>query len=255
MQIKGSGEGFHYRGGMSKSAHSSAPASHTSGGRERDRSSGRSARAGTLFGWLAAALGLGLLAVGAAQVAGGGEKQGKDPVIVLPPAAPRHPVHIHRPPGPRQVATGLTNFLGQPVLATCSSCHSTTRPNLETRRSEDLDQFHQGLNYAHGEMTCLSCHHAGDYESLRLADGRAVAFSDSMTLCSQCHGPQRRDYDRGLHGGMIGHWDLTRGERHRNTCVDCHDPHAPAFPTVLPVLPPRDRVSVPAPPSGASAHE
>ena len=53
------------------------------------------------------------------------------------------------------------------------------------------------------------------------------------------------DLERGLHGGMNGHWDLTRGGRTRNTCVNCHDPHTPKFPQVLPVLSPRDRVAVP----------
>ncbi|HWQ93223.1 MAG TPA: hypothetical protein VN673_16230 [Clostridia bacterium] len=157
----------------------------------------------------------------------------------------KHAVVIKRPPGPPLVATGLTNFHGQPVMATCGSCHATTKPSLETRRTEDLDQFHQGLNYTHGNLTCLSCHNSQDYETLRLADSRAIEFPDSMTLCSQCHGPQRRDYDMGLHGGMNGHWDLTRGGRTRNTCVDCHDPHSPAFPVVRPVLAPRDRASVP----------
>lgn len=156
-----------------------------------------------------------------------------------------HPVVIRRPDGPPTIATGLTNFQGQPVFASCSSCHTTTKPNLDTHRTEDLDQFHQGLKYNHGNRTCLSCHNSSDYDSLRLADTRSVEFSESMTLCSQCHGPQRRDYDMGLHGGMNGHWDLTRGGRTRNTCINCHDPHAPAFPLVMPVLPPRDRVSVP----------
>jgi formate-dependent nitrite reductase cytochrome c552 subunit len=155
-----------------------------------------------------------------------------------------HPVLIRRPDGPPMLATGLTNFQGQPVFASCSACHTTTKPNLENRRTEDLDQFHQGLKYNHGNLTCLSCHNSTDYDSLRLADTRSVAFVDSMTLCSQCHGPQRRDYDMGLHGGMNGHWDLKRGGRTRNTCINCHDPHAPAFPLVMPVLPPRDRVSV-----------
>lgn len=156
----------------------------------------------------------------------------------------RFEVRINRPSGPPQVATGQTNFHGQPVMASCSSCHTTTKPNVETRRSEDLDQFHQGLKYVHGDLTCLSCHNSQDYETLRLADGRQLDFSDSMSLCSQCHGPQRRDYDMGLHGGMNGHWDLTRGGRTRNTCINCHDPHSPAFPTVTPVLAPRDRISV-----------
>jgi hypothetical protein len=169
--------------------------------------------------------------------------------------APLHPVVIKQPGGPPRVATGLTNFHGQPVMASCGSCHATTTPNVQIRRAEDLQQFHQGLNYAHGELTCLSCHNADNYEQLRLADSRPVEFTDSMTLCSQCHGSQRRDYDRGLHGGMTGYWDLRRGGRTRNTCVNCHDPHAPAFPLVMPVPPPRDRISVPSPtPAATTPH-
>ena len=156
-----------------------------------------------------------------------------------------HPVTFKLHEGPRKISTGLTNLHGQAVMASCSSCHATTRPNVETRSSADLDQFHQGLKYLHGNLTCLSCHNATNYDTLRLADSRTVQFSDVMTLCSQCHGPQRRDYDMGLHGGMNGHWDLSKGGRTRNICVNCHDPHAPAFPLVMPVFPPRDRISVP----------
>jgi len=183
------------------------------------------------------------------------EKTGPpSPAVVPATNATLHPVVIRRPDGPPMLPTGLTNFQGQPVYAACSACHTTTKPNLENRHTEDLDQFHQGLKYNHGKLTCLSCHNSTDYDSLRLADTRAVAFVDNMTLCSQCHGPQRRDYDMGLHGGMNGHWDLTRGGRTRNTCINCHDPHAPAFPLVMPVLPPRDRVSVQkkSPPSARS---
>lgn len=169
---------------------------------------------------------------------------GQTPVTAPAKSQPKHPVTINRPAGTPQVATGKTNFLGQPVMASCSSCHTTTKPNLDTRSTADLDQFHQGLNYAHGNLSCLSCHNSKDYETLRLADSRELGFTDSMALCSQCHGPQKRDYDMGLHGGMNGHWDLARGGRTRNTCINCHDPHAPAFPTVMPVLPPRDRISV-----------
>lgn len=169
-----------------------------------------------------------------------------EPVV----STPLHPVIIQKPAGAPKVATGLTNFHGERVMASCASCHATTTPNREIRATSDLKKFHQGLNYAHGELSCLSCHNADNYETLRLADGRALDFTDSMTLCSQCHGPQRRDYDRGLHGGMNGHWDLRRGGRTRNTCINCHDPHAPAFPLVMPVLPPRDRISVPHPAHG-----
>ena len=159
-----------------------------------------------------------------------------------------HAVHIKTPTGPPGIAAGLTNFQGQAVKVACSSCLGMTQPNIETRAVADLDQFHQGLKYNHGQLTCLSCHNAKNYDTLRLADSRPVEFKDVMTLCSQCHGPQRRDYDMGLHGGMNGHWDLTKGGRTRNNCIQCHDPHAPAFPLVMPVFPPRDRISVPAKP-------
>ena len=54
-------------------------------------------------------------------------------------------------------------------------------------------------------------------------------------------GPQRRDYDHGAHGGMQGYWDLRRGPRTRNHCVECHDVHSPAFGAFRPMPAPRDR--------------
>jgi hypothetical protein len=76
---------------------------------------------------------------------------------------------------------------------------------------------------------------------LRLADGRSLPYSDVMSLCAQCHGPQFRDYQHGAHGGMTGYWDLSKGGRTRNSCIDCHDPHAPKYPTVTPARGPNDR--------------
>lgn len=172
---------------------------------------------------------------------------GKAPEVARPAAVrgPLHAVVVKRPAGAPRIATGLANHHGEAVTIACSTCHATTQPNVETRSAAELDEFHQGLTYAHGNLTCLSCHNAANYDTLRMADSRQVAFEEVMTLCSQCHGSQRRDYDMGLHGGMTGYWDLSKGGRTRNTCVNCHDPHAPAFPMVLPVLPPRDRISVP----------
>jgi hypothetical protein len=189
----------------------------------------------------------------AAQAIGGEAVGARPQVPAVSSNTTLHSVVIRRPTGTPKVATGLTNLHGQPVMASCSSCHATTKPNIDTRTTADLDQFHQGLKYVHGNLTCLSCHHARNYDTLRLADSRPVEFTDVMTLCSQCHGPQKRDYDMGLHGGMNGYWDLTRGGRTRNTCINCHDPHAPAFPLVMPVLPPRDRISVPVKPNAKPA--
>ncbi len=173
------------------------------------------------------------------------------------PAAPvekpaLHPVVIKPGPPTPRLDTGLKDAAGNAITAACSTCHSTATPNIARHTASDLFQAHRGLNYNHGNLTCLSCHNAKDYDTLHLADGRSVAFPDVMNLCAQCHGTAMRDYNNGSHGGMNGHWDLTRGGRVRNNCVNCHDPHMPKFPLVQPVLPPRDRISVPQAPS---AHE
>ncbi len=156
-----------------------------------------------------------------------------------------HPVTIKPGPATPRLDTGLKDAKGNVITAACSNCHSTTTPNITRNTVDDLFQAHRGLNYHHGNLTCLSCHNAKDYDTIHLADGRSVAFPDVMNLCAQCHGTAMRDYNHGSHGGMNGHWDLTKGGRVRNNCINCHDPHMPKFPIVKPVLPPRDRISVP----------
>ncbi len=148
-----------------------------------------------------------------------------------------HPVHIPTPEQPR-VRTGKFHANGTPKTIACGTCHATKEPNLQLTSGEALQEFHRGLKYAHGSLTCLSCHNPNDYDQLRLADGRSLPFQQSMTLCAQCHGPQHRDYQRGSHGGMTGFWDLTKGPRTRNHCMTCHDPHAPAYPQMMSVFKP-----------------
>lgn len=155
--------------------------------------------------------------------------------------ASRFAVVIRQPDGPPHTELGISDGAGDAVTAACSTCHTTREPDRSNRRADDLKTFHQGLVLAHGHVSCLSCHNAANYDSLMLADGTPVAFTDVMQLCGQCHGPQTRDYYHGAHGGMTGYWDLSRGPRQRNNCVDCHDPHAPAFPKMIPTFKPRDR--------------
>ncbi len=149
------------------------------------------------------------------------------------------------------VDLGLVDPHGAPLRAACSTCHATRPPAKQTRAPEELDEFHQGLHYSHGRLTCLSCHNTADYDTLKLADGTRVPFQDAMTLCAQCHGPQTRDYQHGSHGGGIGYWDLSRGTRVRNNCLDCHDAHAPQIPKMKPTFKPRDRFLAP---ENADAH-
>ncbi|QDS98792.1 hypothetical protein [Adhaeretor mobilis] len=159
-----------------------------------------------------------------------------------PQATPhKFPVTIRKPSGPPRLDLGAVDSQGKPVTVACSTCHTTRPSNLAIRSPTDLKEFHQSMEFAHGNVSCLSCHNPEDYDSLRLADGRRVEFTEVMTLCAQCHGTQTRDYRHGAHGGMNGHWDLSRGPRVRNNCVDCHDPHAPSFPSMNPTFKPRDR--------------
>jgi nitrate/TMAO reductase-like tetraheme cytochrome c subunit len=153
------------------------------------------------------------------------------------PAVPPHRPAGHAP----KVATGVVDHAGKPVGVSCMTCHATREPDRTNGvGGATPDEFHQKLKYAHAGQSCLSCHNAADYDSLRAADGRSVSFAQAQQLCAQCHGPQTRDYRAGSHGGMTGHWDRASGPRVRNTCTDCHDPHAPAYPAWTPVFSPVD---------------
>lgn len=159
------------------------------------------------------------------------------------PATPvrRFPVEIRKPSGPPRVVTAVKDAHGGLVTVACSTCHATRPPNHQNRTVKELDEFHAGMKFSHGTVSCLSCHNPNDYDSLKLADGRRIEFTDVMTLCGQCHGPQMKDYEHGAHAGLNGYWDLTRGPQVKNNCVDCHNPHAPQFPKMQPTFKPRDR--------------
>lgn len=160
--------------------------------------------------------------------------------ISVDPSANEHSVYI-RPGRVPRVKTGLVDDAGNSIDVSCATCHATRKPNPENRKTDDLDEFHMGLTFQHGSLTCLSCHNSDDYDSLKLADGQRIEFQNVMTLCAQCHSSQTLDYQHGAHGGMSGYWDLSRGPQTRNNCVDCHDPHAPQFPQMTPTFKPRDR--------------
>lgn len=165
-----------------------------------------------------------------------------EPSASVPPAETRFEVHINTPDAQAAVETFMLDERGEPVRVNCGTCHATRPPDGSLRYGDQLTDFHTGLHKNHGDLACVACHNPGAaYMSLRLADGSTVPFDQSMRLCAQCHGPQHRDYQRGSHGGMQGYWDLSRGPRRRNTCTDCHDAHAPQFPQMMPVLPPKDR--------------
>lgn len=197
---------------------------------------------------ISALLLLGMIALAVAWVIGPERGSGEEAVVTVGNAEAnahearvRHPVTIRKPDGAPVLQTDELDAMGKPVFVACSTCHTVREPDTTVRSAEVLDEFHQGLTFKHGDMSCLTCHNRDDYDTLRMADGTAVSYPNVMNLCAQCHGTQARDYNNGAHGGMTGHWDLTRGPRQRNSCIDCHDAHAPKYPTLSPVFRPRDR--------------
>ena len=194
------------------------------------------------FRWVVGAL----LLIGLATFLGGvvGRRQSKRdaeeapaPTVEVKPDL--HPVSVRRPSGPPRVL--LSNDSGEKLTTSCSNCHANRPADPLNTTADKLDEFHQGLKVAHGNVACLSCHNSEDYDTLKLANGDPVEYTNVMKLCSQCHGKQANDYAHGAHGGMTGHWDLTRGPRQRHNCVDCHDPHSPEFPAMTPTFKPQDR--------------
>lgn len=160
---------------------------------------------------------------------------------VVPDDAPLHPVEIHLPTTLGVADTPLLDARGRPIGVACATCHGPTAQTSWAASPGDPEVFHGAVELQHGQLTCNACHDAIERSRLHLADGTPLELRDAMTLCAQCHGVQMRDYRNGSHGGMNGYWDRRRGPRNRNHCVDCHAPHDPAYGSVLPVHPPRDR--------------
>ena len=63
-------------------------------------------------------------------------------------------------------------------------------------------------------------------------------MDDVTLLCAKCHGPKYRDWKAGVHGRQNGYWDATKGPKEKLRCIQCHDPHKPAFPPIKPLAPP-----------------
>ena len=152
-----------------------------------------------------------------------------------------HAVCVRQPDGPPTITLSALDPQGRTGKVACSTCHSVRPANLENRTAATLDEYHQGLKFNHGSLACYSCHDPKNADGLRLADGTTVAYSDVMTLCSQCHSPQATSFAHGAHGGMNGYWDLSRGPQTKNNCIDCHDPHTPSYPKMIVDFKPRDR--------------
>lgn len=119
----------------------------------------------------------------------------------------------------------------------CMDCHGEKDlpPNPERRTLEDKHTNIKLVNHDEDHRWCLDCHDLNDRDSLHLAGGEKVPFTESYRLCGQCHGPQLRDWKIGIHGKRTGFWN---GAKRYLLCVNCHNPHSPRFAALKPLPPP-----------------
>lgn len=114
----------------------------------------------------------------------------------------------------------------------CSDCHRLISSPEETERS--LTQ-HENIVFEHGLNTrCFNCHERENRDVFSGEGSQIIPFDKPELLCAKCHGPVYRDWLHRVHGRTNGYWDGTRGEVERRSCVECHDPHSPSFPSMTP---------------------
>jgi len=194
------------------------------------------------------------IAVGAAalrlwQVSVAGEPQtGKNPESPAPAQLPT----VVRPPA-QQPPVGLaadTHLDKTPPRATkgldlvklgwtynCMECHKLLTARWHYDDSRPLVE-HKDIQLDHGNNRfCLNCHHPTNRNAFVDYDGAEIAQADVVQLCAKCHGTTYREWNAGVHGRQNGHWDVTKGDKTKLRCIQCHDPHSPKFKDMKPLAP------------------
>ena len=109
----------------------------------------------------------------------------------------------------------------------CAECHRLFPSPPETERP--LTQ-HRDVILAHGiNDRCLNCHHRTNRDAFVADNGSQIPYDQPQLLCAKCHGPVYRDWTHGVHGRTNGYWNASYGPLDRKKCIQCHDPHSPAF--------------------------
>jgi len=164
---------------------------------------------------------------------------------------------LGHPPAPPAIPLVDTNFLDTATVRRsyadlvkakedlsdfdCYACHEKGKPpplRFDTNQNLIVPKEHADIVMGHGSHgrnnNCFNCHNETNLLLLQPRDGRELKFSDSPLLCGSCHGPTYRDWEAGAHGRISGYWDRSLGPPQRKQCVNCHNPHAPPFPSRKP---------------------
>lgn len=118
----------------------------------------------------------------------------------------------------------------------CVRCH---KPGMGPYRDEALPagrdaHWDVALHHA-GDMECFSCHKKEDPSKLVSVVDKDATLETAYLHCGSCHKNQLASWLGGAHGKRVTGWN---GVRIIKNCTVCHNPHAPARGTTLPVAQP-----------------
>lgn len=111
----------------------------------------------------------------------------------------------------------------------CSNCHTMSLGELQKTSDEDMKKAHWNIKMSHANtevLNCTTCHNENKMDELNSVTGKAISIDHSYQLCAQCHSTQYKEWEGGAHGKRLGGWVPPRVI---NSCVNCHNPHSPAF--------------------------
>lgn len=117
----------------------------------------------------------------------------------------------------------------------CQRCHKVPLQQMKHDGKDGKTKAHWNLQLKHANkavMNCATCHDTADLNRLKTVAGEPVAINASWQVCSQCHFKQGSDWAAGAHGKRVVGWAPPRVSK---TCVECHNPHQPAWDHRLPV--------------------
>ena len=117
----------------------------------------------------------------------------------------------------------------------CQRCHNVPLARIKHDGKDGKAKAHWNVKLQHAPesvMSCATCHDPADTNRLRTVAGAPVAVDRSHQVCSQCHSRQAADWAGGAHGKRLGGWAPPRVAK---TCVECHNPHTPAWDRRIPV--------------------
>jgi hypothetical protein len=136
----------------------------------------------------------------------------------------------------------LIFYLNQ-FMYKCNVCHVDAKiltcdcdKNLKTPLAYHLPfGAHRDMVFNHAlNLRCFNCHNCANLETYINHDGSEIPGDQPVLLCRKCHGTTYRDWEAGAHGRSNGSWDASHGMQVKLTCNQCHNPHAPHFPRLIP---------------------